>query len=432
MEEILALAKKSAEAAEVFMVSSEGTSVQFETNRLKHIRSKQSTSLALRVIKQGRVGYASASGPVNSQTLVDMALETARFGMEAKFELPALTSYPEIAIYDPAVKSVTLEEMVKLGERMIAVTSAHTPQLISEAGVSRGIISVSIINSRGGQAGYKQTVFGLGIEGQLIQDTDMLFVGESQQSCRPILETEAITGAVLRQLEMAKNRAVISTGLLPVIFTPHGVASALIPPLSSAFNGRTVLEGASPLGNKLGQPVFDERLSLTDDPTLDYRPASAPCDDEGVPCRRTPLIEKGVVANFLYDLQTAALAKSRSTGSGHRRGGLPMPSSSAFIIAPGEATLDEMLGDIKEGLLVEELMGASQGNILGGDFSGNVLLGYKVENGKIVGRVKDTMVSGNVYQLLKQVGAIGSEAKWVGGFLNTPPIRLDGVSVASK
>ena len=77
-------------------------------------------------------------------------------------------------------------------------------------------------------------------------------------------------------------------------------------------------------------------------------------------------------------------------------------------------------------------MGAEQGNILGGDFSGNVLLGYKIENGKIVGRVKDTMVSGNVYKILKDIAAIGSETRWVGGFLQTPPFYCKELSVSSK
>ncbi|MFC2018705.1 metallopeptidase TldD-related protein [Chloroflexota bacterium] len=139
------------------------------------------------------------------------------------------------------------------------------------------------------------------------------------------------------------------------------------------------------------------------------------------------------MTGFLYDLQTAAQAGTRSTGNGSRsRGGLPSPAPSAIVIAPGTTTLDEMIQDIKEGLIIEHLMGAQQGNILGGDFSGNVLLGYKVENGKIVGRVKDTMVSGNIYQVLKQITAIGSEAKLVGGFLNTPPIYCPNLSVASK
>jgi PmbA protein len=260
----------------------------------------------------------------------------------------------------------------------------------------------------------------------------MLFVGDSDSSCHPILQPEAIAEAVLRQLELAKSQAEVSTRALPVIFTPRGVASALVLPLMAAFNGKTVLQGASPVGSRLGQPVFDGKLWLWDDPLVAYRPSSRPADDEGVPSQRTPLIEQGVVSHFFYDLQTAALAHTRSTGNGGRGHGLLTPTPSAFIIAPGSATFDEMVKDMKEGLVIEQLMGAEQGNILGGDFSGNVLLGYKVESGKIVGRVKNTMVSGNVYQVLKEITAIGSEARWVDGFLQTPPIYCPRLSVASK
>jgi len=87
---------------------------------------------------------------------------------------------------------------------------------------------------------------------------------------------------------------------------------------------------------------------------------------------------------------------------------------------------------MKEGLIVEQLIGADQGNLIGGDFSGNVLLGYKVENGEVVGRIKDTMVSGNIYQVLKQSLGIGNKARWVDGILRTPALYCTCLSVASK
>jgi len=77
-------------------------------------------------------------------------------------------------------------------------------------------------------------------------------------------------------------------------------------------------------------------------------------------------------------------------------------------------------------------MGATQGNILGGDFSGNVLLGYKVQNGQIVGRVKNTMVSGNVYEILKEGIVVGSDSRWLGGSMKTPSIYCPSVAVAAK
>jgi len=432
VENILALARKTAEAAEVFEVAAEETSVQFETNRLKHIQSKQSTSIALRIIKEGRLGYATTTDPDDIKSLIDSAVETARFGMPAKFQLPPTTAYPQIDILDPAVEATPLENMEKLGQELIEIITAHTPEILCEAEVSKDTISVKLLNSSGGQAEYKKSVFSVGIYGSLIRGTDMLFVGEGQSSCSPITRPKDIARVVIQQLELAKNPASVPTTQLPVIFTPRGAASALIPSLVTAFNGKTVLQGASPIGNKLGKKVFDAKISLWDDPTIAFRPHSRPCDDEGVASRRTPLIEDGTVANFLYDLQTAALANTKSTGSASRGGGLPSPAPSALVFAPGKTSMDDMVKDIKEGLVIEQLMGAEQGNILGGDFSGNVLLGYKVESGKIVGRVKNTMVSGNVYQILKEVTAVGSRAEWVGGSLYIPPLYCPRLSVASK
>ncbi len=433
MEKILDRAKKVAEAAEVFLVSSEEAPVQFEANRLKHIQSKQSRIVALRIIRKGRIGYSITTNLDDVQSLVDASVETAQFGMQAKFELPASSSYPQVAIYDPKVESVSLEQMIGLGEEMITTIKEHTRDIICEAGVTKNIISVSIINSSGGKANYSKSTFSLGVSGSLIRGTDMLFVGEGESSCHPITSTKSVTDTVLRQLEWARERASAPSRPLPVIFTPNGVMSALIPPLMVAFNGKIVLEGASPIGSSLGKPVFDKRLCLWDDATIAYRPGSRPFDDEGVASRRIPLIEAGIPTNFIYDLQTAALANTQSTGNGSRHGGgLPTPSPSAFIIKPGGVSFDDMLADIKEGLVIEYLMGAEQGNILGGDFSGNVLLGYKVENGKIVGRVKDTMVSGNVYKVLKEITAIGDDSRWVGGFLNSPSLYCPSLSVASK
>jgi PmbA protein len=432
MEQIQARAQKLAEAAEVFEISSEETQAHFEANRLKQLHTSQSTSVALRVIKKGRVGYATATDSSKARALVAAALETAAFGTEAKFELPGAQDYSKINIFDAKVSSVPTQDMVRLGEAMIAAVTAHTPGILCDTGVSRGVISVRLLNSRGGQAAYRKSFFSLSIEGTLIHGTDMLFVGDGDSSCRPLSDTKKITDVVIKQLDLARERAKARTRSLPVIFTPEGV-TALVTPLMSAFNGKTVLEGASPLGDKVGKLVFDKNFSLYDDPTIAFRPSSRPCDDEGVPSRRTPLVSDGVVKGFLYDLQTAGLAGKKSTGNGSRgRGSLPSPAPTALVITPGQTAFDAMVADIKEGLVVEYLMGAEQGNIMGGDFSGNVLLGYKIENGKIVGRVKDTMVSGNVYKILKDIPAIGSESKWVMGSLNTPPIYCQGLSVSSK
>lgn len=432
MEEILSQARKIAEQAEVFRVSSRITPVNFEANRLKEIQAKESTTNALRLIKGGKVGFAQANGFIEPKKLVEMAEETCQFGTAAKFTFPGLKLYPKIDVFDPQVEKVNIESMIQLGEQLIAAVARHTPSIVCEAMVTKGNITVNIINSEGGNASYSKSFFNVGLEGVLIENEDMLFVGDSLSSCHPIVDFKPIAEEVKMQLELAKRKASLATKLMPAIFTPRGVASALISPLISAFNGKMVFDGASPLKDKLGRQVFDKNFSLRDDATLLYQVGSYPCDDEGVPSQQTSLIDRGVVSNFIYDLQTAALANTQSTGNGERHGGVPAPSPSSLIIDNGDTSFEDMVKDVKEGLIIDTLMGAEQGNILNGDFSGNVLLGYKIENGEITGRVKDTMVAGNVYKLLTQIEAIGKDTRWVEGFLLTPYLYCSGLSVASK
>jgi len=434
--EVLRSARKVAEQAEVFSVSSpDSIGIQFEANELKQVQTKESSSTALRIFKEGRIGFATASGGGGLEALVDMAVETSQFGSPASFRFPPRfhRDYLEVPIFDPKVEEIAMERMVEIGKELIAKIRGHTPDILCDVQVTKGTSSISLINSQGGEGRYNSSFFGLSLEGILVRDTDMLFVGDSESSCRPDFSgIDDLADRVIWQLEMAKKKAAVSTKLLPVIFTPNGVVSALLSPLVLAFNGKSVLEGASPLKDKLGEQVFDKKLSLWDDATIAYGVGSYPFDDEGVSSQRLPLVTNGVVMNFLYDLQTAALAGTQSTGNGQRAGGFPRPDISSLILSRGDVSFQAMVEDMKEGLIVEQVMGADQGNILGGDFGGNVLLGFKVENGEIVGRVKDTMIAGNVYQVLKELLGIGQEARWVGGILQTPPLYCSGISVATK
>jgi PmbA protein len=432
--EVLHSARKEAEQAEVFLVSSRAMTIQFEANELKQVQTKESSSTALRIFREGRIGFATASGGGDVEALVDMAVETSQFGSPASFQFPSRQDYSEVRIFAPEVEETAMERMVEIGKELIAKIRGHTPDILCDVQVTKGTSSISLINSQGGEGRYDRSFFSLSLEGILVRDTDMLFVGDSESSCRPdFIGIDGLADRVIWQLEMAKKKAAVSTRLLPVIFTPNGVASALLSPLVLAFNGKAVLEGASPLKDKLGEQVFDKKLSLWDDATVAYGVGSYPFDDEGVSSQRLPLITNGVVTNFLYDLQTAALAGTQSTGNGQRAGGgFPGPSISSLILGGGDVSFQAMVEDMKEGLIVEQVIGAEQGNLLAGDFGGNVLLGYKVENGKMVGRVKDTMIAGNVYQVLKELLGIGREARWVGGILQTPPLYCSRVSVVTK
>ena len=431
IEELLERARKRAQEAEVYEATAEESPVLFEANRVKQLQTRHSRVLALRVIKDGHVGYALARG--GSNDLVARAVEASRFGPQARFQMPPSVPPGPAQVYDPQVDKVSPEEMVGLGEDLIGRLVAHTPGLLCMARLSKAVVTVRLANSRGAQTSYRKSLFSVDVEGTLIRGTDMLFAGDGESSCHPIRAVDIVAREVMRQLEMARRTASPPGPGQPVILYPRGVMSAFYWPLAVAFNGRVVLQGASPLARRQGEKVFAPAFSLWDDATIPFHPLSRPWDDEGVPCQKTPLVEKGVVGQFLYDLQTAGLAGARSTGSASRQMGTqPSPSVSALVVSEGETSLEEMVRGMREGLLVEQLMGAEQGNILGGEFSGNVLLGYKIEKGEVVGRVKDTMVSGNIYQCLKEGVVVGKGGRWVDGLLYTPPLYLSTLSVASK
>lgn len=424
--------KRGAEHAEVFHVRSEETPVKFEANRLKEINSRHTAGVALRVVAGGRIGFASSTKPGDVEGLVESAIETAPFGPEAKFEFPGPAEAPGVDLYDETLVRRQVDEMINDGQTLIDAVRGYEPELLCEAHVRRNVVAVSLANSKGGAFSYEGTTYSVGVYGTRIRGTDMLFVGDGEASCRDDIDLKAIEMSVAEQLEYTKTNANISTGEMPVIFTANGVAGGLVGPLVMAFSGRNVVNQQSPIIDSLDKKEYDERLSIYDDATLAYRPGSRPVDDEGMPSQRTPLVQDGVVKSFLYDLQTAGLAGARSTASAARSlTTQPSISTSCLVIEPGEETFGDMVRSVKEGLVVEELIGAGQGNVMGGDFSGNVLLGYKIEGGEIVGRVKDAIVAGNVHKALAKIGALGRDRRWVGRSLYVPPVMFDRLTVSA-
>jgi PmbA protein len=433
MDDLLEMAKNKVDEAEVYEISTEETPVKFEANRLKILETRETSGLALRVVKDGRVGLASTTSLSDRASLVDMAEELTPFGAEAKFELPGPDRYPKVRVYDPALARLPVARMVEMGQEMIDRVHAYDPAILCSVDIRKMVGTIKLRNSRGGQAEFRQSVFSVGLNGNLVRGTDILDIYESDVSSDSSLDHRAMVDTLVQKFELAKELAPSGTKTMPVIFTPKAASSIILLSLAIAFNGKMVLQGASPLTGKLGEEVFDRQISVFDDGTIDNRPTSRPFDDEGVPVRRTPLVEEGVVRNYFYDLQTAGLAGQKSTGNGQRGlGTLPSPAPHAFVFAEGNLSYEDMLGDVKEGLLVDQMMGAWAGNVLAGEFSGNVHLGYKIENGQITGRVKDTILSGNVYAALKNLAGVGSESVWVGGTAKMPYLYFRGLSVASR
>ncbi len=434
--QLLDRASGRVELAEVYAYDTTSTPVDFEANRLKSLETKDTRGIALRVVKDGRVGLATTTrlraGSDLDQVVAD-AVALSVFGAEAKFDLPGHIVPTPVTIYDQATSDLTVETMVGLGQEMIDHVRAYDADILCEAGVRRAIESVVLVNSRGGEGAYRKSSYALVIGGQLIRDTDFLSIWEYDTQCGVTIDARALAEAAVRKFEMAKPIAQVRTARMPVIFTPRGVASVLLSRFGVSLSGKSVLQGSSALSEKRCETVFDARLSLADDATISGVSGAAPFDDEGTTTRRLELIRHGVVDAFYYDRQTAGLAGTETTGHGYRGAEtLPSPSTSVVCIAPGDTPLSDMIGGIEEGLLIESMTGTFAGNIFSGDFSGNVHIGFKIEHGRIVGRVKDTMVAGNIFADMKDLGGLSDTAEWVGGSVRSPHILFRELGVSAK
>lgn len=425
VEELVERTRDRAEGAQAIMQEVESNSVSFENDRLKSVKSAQSTSITVRVVVDGRLGVSRTTDISDRDGVVSRALEAAAFGSPVHFSFPSPREVPQVQVYDGAVPQTSREEMVGLGEGMIARVKDYNDEILMGAGVSRSVSRNRLANSAGVSLSEEATGFSLSVHGQLVRGTDILWAGHGFGWKKREIDDAAVADKAIDLFRMAEDMAEVRSADMPVIFTPEGM-NVLLLALRLGCNGKNVVLGASPLAGKLGESVAGDQFSLTDDPLLDYAGGTAAYDGEGVAHRVTPIVEKGVARNFLYDLDAAGRAGTESTGNGIGCG----PTN--LVVGEGTTPFEEMVGNTKEGLLVHNVIGLGQGNPLSGEFSVNVHLGYKIEDGRIVGRVKNVMLAGNTYEALKRIDVVGDKAEWAGGRLLTPPVKIARLSVIAR
>lgn len=177
--------------------------------------------------------------------------------------------------------------------------------------------------------------------------------------------------------------------------------------------------------------MFDERLSVFEDPSIGA--GACPVDDEGVLTSKKVLIDRGTIEQFYWDRRWAARGEVKSSGNGFR-GGLSRPSPSLvnLAIAPGNTAVEDLIAGMSEGIIIDQVLGAGQSNQLAGEFSVNVDLGYKVEGGQIVGRIKNTMVAGNIFEAFENLVDLSDRAEWVGSSSYLPHLLFGSFGVAAK
>ncbi len=438
--DILKQLSTEAEQVEVVNVQSESTTVGFESNRLKSSQVEETRGVAVRVVKNGRLGFAASSDEAAAEKLVSNALESAAYGDEIPIAFPAPQSAPKVTTFDQTIAELSIPRMVEIGQEIIDIIWQVEPDALVDVELKRGVQHLSLRNQAGSNVSFKRSPLSISFAVNRIKGDDVLIMGDIMGTTVWEDDYLAFARKLGEKLELAKRSATIQSGRMPVLFAPTG-ALVLGLPLMLGLNGKNVYTSISPMVGKIGDKLFDDKLTIVDDPTLDGKFGSASYDDEGVAHRRNVLVEQGVLKGFMYDLKTAAQTSAssvessgvESTGNGSRSlFSPPRPSPTNLIFGAGETPLAEIIAGIDEGLLVENALGLGQGNVISGAFSNSLSLAFKIEKGEIVGRVKDVSIAGNVYDLLQDVAAVSRETKWVYYNFNLPYILLPDVNVVAK
>ncbi|MBD3306610.1 TldD/PmbA family protein [candidate division KSB3 bacterium] len=435
MEKLLEMAATTCDQAEVYAVEYTNNTVSFENAQLHDIDSKILSGVSLRVIKDGKLGFAYIRNLHDPEALVQHALASLEGGIEVGYDFPLTTDLPQLDTYDPALEALSNTHLVQECARVCDTLASNTSGEIAMIAFAH-LGAIRILNTSGTDLSLRHSLYGA--------YSQIIYPGSGSGIVRQVREKtfapmpDKLVNEMIDLYTRSSKSVEPQGGKMKVIFMPNS-AHTLTWRIASGMSAKNIYEHISPIADRLDERIFDERLTISDDPLNDSYPGARAFDDEGVPCRYFPLVEDGVLKNFYTDLNYAHKLNMPPTGHGYRTamwGGdvialHPAPSLMYLTIQPGDQAFSDLVHSLDRGIIVEGALGAHSGNIPNGDYSIGINPGFYVENGEIVGRVKDAMVAGNIYETLQHVLAVENVVHPCGAG-RIPALLCDAVSVATK
>jgi PmbA protein len=443
--DVVAMAMKAG-ASDAEAVAQEGDefSVTVRMGEVETLKESGSRGLGLRVF----LGHKSASTSTSDLTaegirqLVDGAVALAKVteedGCAGLAERDEFGSHPgDLHLYAADVYSLPGAERIEWARRAEAAALASDARITNSAGAGFDAATGRkvLANSRGFLGGYRSSFASLAAS-PLAQEAD----GKMQRASwwsgarrlRDLESPEAIgQEAARRALRMLGARRV-PTQRVPIVFAPE-VARSLIGSLFEAVSGDSIWRGASFLADKMGTQIASPGLTLIDDhirllPTGMGGFGTSPFDGEGLPSRRTVVVENGALKTWLLNTYCARKLGLKSTHNASRGlAGAPGVGCGNLYLEPGTQTPEEIIAEVPAGLYVTSLMGFGV-NVVTGDYSRGAT-GLWIENGELTHAVEEITIAGNLGEMLMNVSAIGNDLRFLGA-VASPTLRVDGMTIA--
>jgi PmbA protein len=443
--DVVALAVKAG-ATDAEAVAREGDefSVNVRMGEVETLKESGSRGLGLRVFLGRRSGSASTSDltPAGIRQLVDGALALAAVTEEDPFAgLPDVGEFgavqDDLHLYYNDVYSLGGAERIEWARRAEAAALAADPRITNSDGGSFDAATgrKALANSRGFVGSYRTSYAGVAAA-PLAKDADGKMQRDgwwsSARRLSDVESPEAVGAEAARRTVRRLGARRVATQSVPIIFAPE-TARTLIGSVFEAASGDAIWRGASFLAGKLGETIAAPDLTIVDDNTMLLPTGvgafgTSPFDDEGLPSRRTMVVEKGVLRNYLLNTYTARKLGMRSTHNAARGlAGAPGVGCGNLYLQPGNVTKEQILGELTAGLYVTSLMGFGT-NTVTGDYSRGAT-GLWIENGQLTHAVEEVTIAGNLAEMLRNVTAIGNDLVFRGS-VASPTLRIDGMTIA--
>ena len=422
--------------AEAYGAINNESEVFIENNDVKQAKSQRTSSIGIRAVLNGSIGFYSTNNLAKSKIrdAAAMAIKIAHAGPRDRHNvLPARSKSKSKSlrgIYDKNADSFQTLDAIKMADEMLKSAKSYDSRVSVDSGnFSAEVATHALANSNGIELKEKASIFSWSIMGMAIEDTEISSFDYQVGGSHYIKDIDVSNTAtefaqtVVNSLGTHKLEESFKGEML---LTPMAANEMIEEAIAHAINSDAMQKKSSHFAGKIGKQVASDLLTVEDDATNVQGLNASSFDREGVFHRRNVVIEKGILKKFLYNTHTASKDGVRSTGNaGGSTSSPPTVSTTNFLVKPMRSSIDTLVSEIDKGIIISRFSGNV--NPVNGDFSGVVKGGRLVMNGTIRHAVREVMVAGNVFEALRRLNGISRERKTIYGSI-LPYMRFDGIS----
>ena len=421
---------------EIYLAQVDSTSIEVKNQQIECFTTAESRGLGLRVLKDNRLGFSYATECTEEacEKVVERALTSASHASPDPCNgFPAMTGpLPNLNLFDNAgyaePKDAKIEKLNMIEDTARSYDKRITK--VRKASYYEQKVEKRLINSNGVILSHKDTLFSASImvvaEEKKDSQTGWDFAFSRHYQA---LETDLLgTSAAIQALGLLGAQSVPS--LKEPVVLDRGVSYQFLALLAQSMLAESVQKNKSLLSGKLHKKIFSDSITIIDDGLYPLGMATAPFDGEGVARQSTPLVEDGVLVQFLYDTYSAKKDSTHSTGNASRGSFMttPVVGYSNLFIREGKMDPADMIAGIDTGFFVQEVMGMHTANPITGDFSLGVT-GFLIKNGKKVTPVTGLAIAGNIITLFNNVLQVGSDLRFYGK-VGSPTLLIDSMEIS--